>query len=112
MREVYIHVGPMKTGSTFLQNLLWRYRDDLARQGYHHPGTHANEMWLATCDLQQGAFVNYEIPQASGVWGRVCERVLAYDGPSVISHEVLGMSTEQHIDRIVRSLRPLGCRLS
>ncbi len=70
VREVYLHVGPMKTGSTFLQDLLWRHRDDLARQGYNHPGAHANEMWLATNDLQDGAFVNYEMPQASGVWAR------------------------------------------
>jgi hypothetical protein len=106
VREVYLHVGPMKTGSTFLQDLLWRHRDDLARQGYNHPGAHANEMWLATNDLQDGAFVNYEMPQASGVWAEVCRRVLAYDGPSVISHEVPGLSTEEHIDRIVRSLKP------
>jgi hypothetical protein len=104
MREVYVHVGPIKTGSTFLQDVLWRYRDDLARQGYHHPGAHANEMWEATNDLQDAAFVHWEIPDVSGVWAQVCERVLAYDGPSVISHEVLGMSTEEHIDRIVTSL--------
>ena len=106
VREVYLHVGPVKTGSTFLQDLLWRHRDDLARQGYHHPGAHANEMWLATNDVQDGAFVDYEMPQASGVWAQVCKRALAYDGPSVISHELLGLSTEEHIDRIVTSLSP------
>ena len=57
MREVYLHVGPVKTGSTFLQDLLWQYRDDLARQGYHHPGTHPNEMWLATNDLLHRAYL-------------------------------------------------------
>ena len=101
-----MHVGPVKTGSTFLQDLLWRHRDDLARQGYHHPGAHPNEMWLAANDVQDGAFVDYEMPQAAGVWAQVCQRVLAYDGPSVISHELLGLSTEQHVDRIVRSLTP------
>lgn len=106
MREVYLHVGPVKTGSTFLQDLLWRYRDDLARQGYHHPGTHADEMWLAANDLQDAAFVHFEMPEASGVWPQVCERVLTYDGPSVISQETLGLSTEEHIDRIVSSLEP------
>ena len=69
VREVYLHVGPLKTGSTFLQDLLWRYRDDLLRQGYQHPGAHANEMWLATNDVQDGAFVDYEMPQAKGLWG-------------------------------------------
>lgn len=31
---------------------------------------------------------------------------LTTTAPSVISHEVLGLSTEEHIDRIVRSLAP------
>ena len=46
------------------------------------------------------------MPQASGVWAQVCPRALAYDGRSVISHEMLGLSTEEHIERVVRSLAP------
>jgi hypothetical protein len=106
MRDVYLHVGPVKTGSTYLQDLLWRNRDDLTRQGYQHPGEHDNEMWLATNDVQDQAFIHFDMPEAAGVWAKVCERVLAFDGPSVISHEVLGMSTEDHIAKIVQSLQP------
>jgi hypothetical protein len=106
MSDVYLHVGPVKTGSTYLQDLLWRNRDDLARQGFQHPGEHDNEMWLATNDVQDQAFIHFEMPEAAGVWSKLCERVLAFDGPSVISHEVLGMSTEEHIARIARSLSP------
>lgn len=106
MRDVYVHVGPVKTGSTYLQDLLWRNRDDLAEQGYHHPADHPNEMWLATCDLQGHAFVSFEIPEAAGAWSKVCARVLAHDGPSVVSHEVLGWSTEEHVAAIADSLAP------
>jgi hypothetical protein len=106
MGDVYLHVGPVKTGSTYLQDLLWRNRDDLARQGYQHPGEHANEMWLATNDVQDQAFIHFEMPEAAGVWAKVCERVRAHDGPSVISHEVLGMSTDDHITKLVHSLAP------
>ncbi len=106
MSEVHLHVGPVKTGSTYLQDLLWRNRHHLARQGYQHPGEHDNEMWLASNDVQDQAFIHFEMPEAVGVWAKVCERVLGFDGPSVISHEVLGMSTEEHIARIVDSLQP------
>jgi hypothetical protein len=106
MSDVYLHVGPVKTGSTYLQDLLWRNRVDLARQGYQHPGEHDNQMWLATNDVQDQAFIHFEMPEAAGVWSKVCERVLGFDGPSVISHEVLGMSTEDHVARIVNSLQP------
>jgi hypothetical protein len=106
MSDVYLHVGPVKTGSTYLQDLLWRNRDDLARQGYQHPGAHDNEMWLASNDVQDQAFVHFEMREAAGVWAKVCERVLGFDGPSVLSHEVLGMSAEDHIAKIVQSLQP------
>jgi hypothetical protein len=46
------------------------------------------------------------MPQAAGVWAQVRQRALAYDGPSVISHAMLGLSSEEHIDRIVTSLSP------
>jgi hypothetical protein len=110
MREVYLHVGPVKTGSTFLQDLLWRYRDDLARQGYLHPAAHENEMWLATNDVQDTAFVNYEMPQAAGVWAQVCQRVLAHDGPSVVSHEVLAYRRRNTSTVSSSRSRPLACR--
>lgn len=106
MKDVYLHVGPVKTGSTYLQDLLWRNRDDLALQGYHYPARHPNEMWLATTDLQDHAFIDFEIPEAAGVWAEVCRRVAAQDAPSVISHEVFGWSTEEHVAKIVRSLAP------
>jgi len=106
MSEVFLHVGPVKTGSTSLQDLLWRNREDLARQGFQYFADHDNELWLAANDVQDQAFVHFEMPEAAGIWAKVCERVLAYDGPSVISHEVLGMSTEEHIARIVASLAP------
>ena len=57
MADVHLHVGPVKTGSAYLQNLLWSHRDDLARQGVLLPLEHANEMWLAVNDVQDGAFI-------------------------------------------------------
>jgi hypothetical protein len=71
MSDVYLHVGPVKTGSTYLQDLLWRNRDDLARQGYQYPGDHDNEMWLASNDVQDQAFIHFEMPEAAGVWAKV-----------------------------------------
>ena len=106
MNDVYVHVGPVKTGSTYLQDLLWRNRDDLARQGYQYPFEHDNEMWLAANDVQNQAFIHFDMPEAAGTWANVRERVLSSDGRSLISHEVLGMSTGDHIARIVESLQP------
>jgi len=104
--DVYLHVGPVKTGSTFLQDLLWRHREDLARQGYLHPAEHPNEIFLASNDVQGCAFVRFELPEAGGAWQAVRDRVLGYPGRVILSCEILGRSTPEHIDRIAASLAP------
>ena len=106
MSDVYLHVGPIKTGSTYLQDLIWTNRRDLASQGVLHPAEHDNELWFAANDVQDGAFIHFDMPEAAGAWERVCDRVIDFAGPSIISHEVLGLSTDDHVARIAESLTP------
>ena len=104
MTRVLLHVGPPKTGSTYLQRLLWLHREDLARQDVLVPLAHENEMWLAANDVQDGAFVRTDQPEGRGAWARVTGRALASPGRSVLSHELLGLSTGAHVERIITSL--------
>ncbi len=104
MSDVYLHVGPVKTGSTYLQQLLWTNRQSLAEQGVFHPCEHDNEMWFATNDIQDGAFIHFDLPEAEGAWRRVRNRALAFNGKSIMSHEVLGLSTDEHVAKIAASL--------
>jgi hypothetical protein len=102
--DIYLHVGPVKTGSTYLQDLLWTNRGSLARQGVLYPCEHDNEMWLAANDVQDGAFIPFDLPEAAGVWNRIRDRVLAFGGRAVLSHEMLGLSGADHVARIAASL--------
>ncbi len=106
MSDVYLHVGPVKTGSTYLQKLLWTNRHLLAQQGVLLPCEHDNEMWFATNDIQDGAFIHFDLPEAEGAWRRVRDRALAFNGKSILSHEVLGLSTDEHVAKIAASLHP------
>lgn len=103
MAEVFVHVGPPKTGSTYLQELLWLHREDLAAQGILLPVEHANEMWLAATDVQDGTFVHVDVPESRGAWARVARRVRAHGGRAVVSHELLGLSDQEHVGRIASS---------
>jgi hypothetical protein len=102
--RVLLHVGPPKTGSTYLQQLLWTHRDDLLRQDVLLPVEHPNEAWLAAVDVQDGAFVHVDVPEARGAWERVVGRLSDHPGRAVISHELLGLSTDDHVARIASSL--------
>jgi hypothetical protein len=97
MSDIYVHVGPVKTGSTYLQDLLWANRHSLGCQGILYPCEHDNEMWLTANDIQGGAFIPFNLPEAAGAWNRIRDRVLAFDGPSILSQEMLGLSAEDHV---------------
>lgn len=45
------------------------------------------------------------------MWNRIRDRVLAFDGPSILSHEMLGLSAEDHVTRIAASLQPARVRV-
>jgi hypothetical protein len=111
VNEIYLHVGPVKTGSTYLQDLLWVNRHSLAHQGILDPREHSNEMWLATNDIQEGAFIPFDLPEAAGSWNRIRDRVLAFGGPSIVSHEMLGLSVEDQVAKIAASLPMAHVRL-
>ncbi|HEY2553381.1 MAG TPA: hypothetical protein VGI64_22680 [Streptosporangiaceae bacterium] len=106
MTDICLHVGPVKTGSTFLQGVLWRHRADLTRQGILLPGESKSDIWLAANDVQDCEFIHFALPAAPGSWDRLRDRVLAFGGLSLISHEILGMSTPDQVSRIATSLRP------
>lgn len=104
---IYLHIGPPKTGSTYLQDVVWRNREAIREQGLTYPAAHDNEHFLAANDVQDGVFVSAELPEAEGVWGRVASRTREQAGRSLLSHELLALSRPEHIHRIVESLHPV-----
>lgn len=106
MNDVYLHIGPVKTGSTYLQSIMWNSRDLLRARGLLLPADHDNEHFLAANDVQDGKFVLIDLPEADGIWDKVAGRARSWPGPVLISHELLGFSESDHIRRIVDSLAP------
>ena len=47
-QRVFLHVGLPKTGTTYVQTVLWRNRAALAEQGLVYPGPRRREhMWAS-----------------------------------------------------------------
>lgn len=87
-RRVFLHVGSPKTGTTFLQEVLWRQRDLAAEHGLLLPGRAFADHYLATLDVR-GIAEPPHPPRAVGMWRALVEECLAWDGDSLISHELL-----------------------
>ena len=54
---VYLHIGEPKTGTTFVQQVLWRNRSALAQFGIMLPGPRPLAHWRAAQDLREVAQV-------------------------------------------------------
>lgn len=106
-KAVYVHVGAPKTGTTFLQNVLWKNRTELAEDGVCYPLERAGEHLIASLDLQEMSWGGRRDPGWEGAWDRVASRVREWPGRvAVVSNELLGGATPEHARRAVESLEP------
>jgi hypothetical protein len=106
-KTVVLHIGAPKTGTTYLQQLLWRNRALLAERGVAYPLTSAREHFAATMDLRQASWGGRRDPAWTGAWDAVATRVRDWSGSrAVLSNELLGAATGRQIERAVESVHP------
>jgi hypothetical protein len=105
--KVLLHIGEPKTGTTFLQQLIWRNRAELAAQGVVLPGHHLQDHFRATQDLN-GVPINPSDPTGNwkGEWEILAAEAKLASRVAVISHELFAAANEAEVERAVTSLRP------
>jgi SAM-dependent methyltransferase len=106
-KRVVLHVGAPKTGSTFLQSVLWQNRGVLGNVGVGYPLEDDREHFAATMDLRELTWGGGRDPAWDGAWDRVAARIREWTGhTAVFSNELLGGATSDQIARAVQSVRP------
>jgi hypothetical protein len=105
--RVFLHVGEPKTGTTFLQQVMWRNRSELAAQGVVLPGHHPQDHYRASQDLR-GIPKLPSDPAGSwtGEWEILARQARQAPRVAVISHELFSAADPEQADRAVRSLQP------
>lgn len=101
-RRVLVHVGAPKTGTSFVQDVLFVNRESLAEQGIRYPAERFDEHFLAALDLLELHWGGLE-KQAVGAWDRLAEQVRAWPGTTIVSHEILATATRQQVRRALTS---------
>lgn len=96
-RRVYLHVGAPKTGTTFIQDVLWTNRDALRRSGLLYPGLSKDAQFHAVMDLRQAHFQEHPNPAVAGAWARLMGQARAWQGDVVLSHELFSMLDEREV---------------
>jgi len=107
MASVYLHIGEPKTGTTFVQQVMWRNRAALAAQGVVLPGHHPQDHFRASQDLR-GIEKLPSDPAGSwtGEWDILAHQARHAPRAAVISHELFSAADAQQAEHAVRSLQP------
>lgn len=105
--KIILHIGEPKTGTTFLQQVIWRNRAELSAQGVVLPGHHPQDHFRATQDLH-GVPMNKSDPTGNwkGEWEILASQAKLAPRVAVISHELFSAADEQEVKRAVTSLLP------
>lgn len=106
-KRVYFHVGAPKTGTTYLQHVLYRNRESLARDGVLYPYDEFDDSLRSALDLRGIGWGGREPDEYAGAWETVAGRCRAWPGSTVIvSNELLGGATAERIKAGVDSVQP------
>lgn len=101
--RVLLHVGTPKTGTSHLQDMLFRNRPTLAGAGINYPGMRFDAHFLAALDLMRMPWGGLE-KEAVGAWAKLAGSARGWPGTTIISHEILGAATPEQVARARASL--------
>lgn len=99
--RVYVHVGPSKTGTTYLQGLLEANVDALRDQGVLYPGGSFFSQSRAIHDALGRRSLPSSDRDITGEWQRLADEIHSWPGrAAVISHETLSAATRKDVARL------------
>jgi hypothetical protein len=102
-RKVYLHVGTPKTGTSYLQHVLFNNRRALHRHDITYPADRFDAHFLAALDLMRMPWGGLEA-EAIGAWDRLAAATRRARGEVIISHEILATASRAQIGRALASL--------
>lgn len=103
-RKVFFHVGLPKTGTTYLQTLMWNNREELKRQGVLLPGESSRQHLWASGVVREDPHLDRRSPAAKDAWGLLVREMNAWDGTAVVSHEFFASASAEQATRAASGL--------
>ncbi len=106
-KQVFFHVGAPKTGTTYLQQVMWHNRRRLASNGVCYPLDHPTAHFTASLDLCKRKWGGRWDPSWDGAWDRVAQRIQRWRGDrAIFSGEIMGLASPEQAALAVESVQP------
>ncbi len=102
-RRVFVHVGAPKTGTSFVQDILFTQQQALRELGILYAADRHDAHFLAALDLMDLPWGGLE-REASGRWDQLATQVRAWPGTAIVSHEILGTASRVQVKRALEAL--------
>lgn len=103
-RQAFLHIGLPKTGTTYLQHILWQNKGPLKERGLLLPGATRRRHLLASLDVRDDPKLARRSGDVASPWHDLVEECLRWDGDVLISHEFFAAASADQVRRIVDSL--------
>lgn len=101
---VFLHVGAAKSGTTYLQNVLWHNRDRLRRHGFSYPGRDPAAHVRAAFDLRRTFFRDASDPSTRGAWHEIVGEARDWPGITIISQELFAPARIRYVRQAMADL--------
>ncbi len=102
--KVYFHIGLPKTGTTYLQSVLWANKPHLMEQGVLLPGGSSRQHMQASVVVREHPGLPNRAPDVREAWDRLVEEVNQWPGTALISHEFFGSASAEQAQRALSRL--------
>jgi hypothetical protein len=99
-RRVYIHVGLPKTGTTYLQGVLWDNRATLRAHGVLYPGERPEAHYLAAMELDESVRNWHPDELLGGTWPQLLAQIRDWPGTVILSHEWFAALDQEAVRRV------------
>ncbi|GAA0568076.1 hypothetical protein [Actinomadura livida] len=101
---VFLHVGAAKSGTTFLQHVLWHNRHRLRERGVLYPGTDFASHVRAAFDLRRTFFPGASDPRIPGAWRALVDEARDFAGNVIISQELFAPARPAYVRQALADL--------
>lgn len=101
--RVFVHIGAMKSGTSFIQSVLHANRATLAEAGVLFPGERWREQVEAAYDLMNHGGPKQEPLSDDGPWRRMVRRIDDWPGTAIYSMEFLAAMGPPKVAEVARA---------
>jgi hypothetical protein len=105
-RRVFVHIGLPKTGTSYLQSVMWPQREALRERGLLVPGREKRDHLLSSMIVRDDPNIAHRGPGAAEAWDVVRREIAAHHGDALVSHEFFCAAGAEQARRMVADLEP------